>query len=207
MRAVVIYESLTGNTRRTGELIAADMTRAGVPTVACPITAIDYAALAQADLVVVGSWTDGFLVVGQRPGRAGRLRRLPAMTGKKAVVFCTYAIDPGGVLQKLERIVGEAGAITLGGMAIHRNRIAETVPDFVDRALDAVKAPVPARSAEPRREPVGAGVGGGGSASATDARPATPAASTAPSTGSGPGGGNTAKGKPDRNASKKRKKR
>ena len=69
MRAIVIYESLTGNTRRAGHYIAAELTQAGVEATACPITEVNLQALSEADLVVVGSWTDGIFVVGQRPGR------------------------------------------------------------------------------------------------------------------------------------------
>src|SRR5687767_563896 len=75
VRAVVIYESLTGNTRKAAELIAGDLRAAGHEAVACPTTAVDYQALHAADLVVVGGWTDGLFFVAQRPGRAGRLRK------------------------------------------------------------------------------------------------------------------------------------
>jgi hypothetical protein len=109
MNAVVIYESLTGNTRRVGELVAARLSAEGVPTVACPITAVDYQALARADLVVVGSWVDGFFVVGQRPGRRSRIAAMPALAGKRAVVYLTYALDPGKALEKLAATVEGRG--------------------------------------------------------------------------------------------------
>ena len=220
MRAVVIYESLTGNTRRAARKVAAELTAAGIEATACNITAIDMMALAAADLVVVGTWTDGLLLVGQRPGRAGRLRRLPAMAGKKAVVFCTYAIDPGGVLGKLENLVRDAGAITYGGMAIHRNRIDDGVADFVDRTLAAIGAPPP-----PQRPVDDSTVGpAAGPASTAPASATTSAA--APSTERSAATGTVTtdapkpqqqqqqsqgqarqKGAPSRNASKKKRKR
>ncbi|MGI8793943.1 MAG: flavodoxin family protein, partial [Acidimicrobiales bacterium] len=97
MNVVVIYESLTGNTKKAAERIGSALRRAGAQATVCPVNRVDYEALSQADLVAVGAWTDGFVMFGQRPGRAGRLKRLPAMKGKKAVVFCTYAIDQGKV--------------------------------------------------------------------------------------------------------------
>lgn len=140
MNAVVIHESLTGTTKKAGELIADQLTAAGIPTVACSTTAIDMQALSAADLVIVGSWTDGFVFVGQRPGRAGRLRRLPFMAGKQCIVYCTYAIDVGNTLDKLSAIVQSRGGDVLGGMAIRRDRVAADVTDFVERALGAVSA-------------------------------------------------------------------
>ena len=134
----MIYESLTGNTRTAAEGLARGLTARGVATVACPITRIDYQALSQADLVVVGSWVDGLFVVGQRPGRVGRIAQLPALAGKRAIVYLTYALHPGRALQKLSDTVAGRGAEVLGGVTIRRDRIDSGVDDLVDRILDAV---------------------------------------------------------------------
>ncbi len=139
MNGVVIYESLTGNTAKAGHMIAEQLTAAGVPTEACPITAVDLQALSQADLVIVGSWTDGIFLFGQRPGRAARMTaKLPRIDGKKAIVYCTYALDCGGTLDKLERIVARAGGDVVGGYAIKRNDLAGGAQELVDRLLAAV---------------------------------------------------------------------
>lgn len=135
MEAVVIYESLTGNTAKAGRAIAAGLGAAGVPTRAFPITRIDYQALSRADLVVVGSWVDGLIFVGQRPGRMGRITGMPALAGKKAVVYLTYAIDPGTSLEKLAKAVEGRGAEVLGGCTIRRDKLTSGVEDLVDRIL------------------------------------------------------------------------
>jgi hypothetical protein len=139
VNAVVIFESLTGNTRIAADLIGDELRASGVDTTVCPIDAIDLTALAAADLVVVGSWVDGMFFVGQRPGRAGRLRAMPVITGKRAAVYCTYAIDPGKTLTKLTDIVAERGGDVIGGVALHRKRLAEGAADFVDRLLGALQ--------------------------------------------------------------------
>ncbi|HVM65604.1 MAG TPA: hypothetical protein VMU14_12135 [Acidimicrobiales bacterium] len=138
MNAVVISESLTGNTRRTADLIATELVARGVRATSCPITRIDYQALSAADVVIVGTWTDGIVFFGQRPGRAGRLRAMPSMTGKKAVVFCTYAVDPGKTLDKLSDIVRDRGGDVIGGMAIRRTDLWGGAADLVGRLLAAI---------------------------------------------------------------------
>ena len=135
VEAVVIYESLTGNTAKAGHAIAASLTAGGIATRAFPITKIDYQALSDADLVVVGSWVDGLIFVGQRPGRIGRIVSMPSLVGKKAVVYVTYAIDPGRSLQKLSDVVEARGADLLGGESIRRDRLHSGVADLVDRIL------------------------------------------------------------------------
>jgi flavorubredoxin len=133
--AVVIYESLTGHTAKAGQAIAEGLTAAGIPTQAYPIKHIDFQALSKADLVIVGSWVDGLVVVGQRPGRLGRIKAMPALAGKRAVVYLTYAIDPGKALQKMSDAVAARGADVLGGQIIRRDKLEEGVDDFVDRVL------------------------------------------------------------------------
>ena len=140
MDAVVIYESLTGNTAKAGRAIAAELTASGLPTRAFPITAIDYQALADADLVIVGSWVDGLILVGQRPGRLGRINAMPALAGKRAIVYLTYAIDAGRSLEKLSAAVAARGAEVLGGQTIRRDKLAQGVDDLVDRILTATAA-------------------------------------------------------------------
>jgi flavodoxin I len=139
VNAIVIYESLTGNTRRAAARIGADLDASGVSTSVCPITEIDYAALAAADVVVVGTWTDGLFVVGQRPGRSIRMAKLlPVIDRKTAVVFCTYALHTGKTLPKLQGLVERKGGIVRGGFAIKRNKIEEGSETFVDRLLGNV---------------------------------------------------------------------
>src|SRR5829696_1469559 len=70
MRAVVIYESLTGNTARAARLIAEAAREEGADVTIYPITAIGLKDLAEADIVFVGTWVDGLVLVGPRPGRA-----------------------------------------------------------------------------------------------------------------------------------------
>jgi hypothetical protein len=136
--AVVIYESLTGNTRRAAEVIARELARRGIPTTVCSITAIDLQALSAADLVVVGTWTDGMFFFGQRPGRGGRIKdRLPAMAGKQAVTYVTFALEPRRALDKLTDIVRATGADVIGGMAIRRDDIEGGAADLVERVLEA----------------------------------------------------------------------
>lgn len=138
MKAAVIYESLTGKTRTLSGLMAAELRARGVETSVSPITAIDLQAVSEADLVFVGSWTDGLLFIGQKPGRSDRLKTMPTVAGKKTVVFCTFAIDPGHVVQKLTTLVESRGAQVIGGMAVRRDDLAQGALDIVEGALAAV---------------------------------------------------------------------
>ena len=85
--------------------------------------------------MIVGSWTDGLFLFGQKPARSGRLAKLPFMTGKRCAVFCTYAIETGKTLEKLTEIMEGRGADVVGGYAIKRSALGEGAQEFVDRLL------------------------------------------------------------------------
>lgn len=137
---MVIFESLTGKTRTTAELIGKALADKGVVTTVCNITDIDHRELALADVVVVGSWVDGLILFGQKPGRAARLRDLPAIDGKKTVVYCTYAVNPGQTVDKMKAILAERGADVVGGLAIKRSQLEKGAGEVAAMALSAGEA-------------------------------------------------------------------
>ena len=139
MQALVIHESLTGTTRDAARLIVKELRSRGWQASECSSRQVELAALQQSDVVVVGTWVDGLVLFGQRPGGAGKLAKLPLLGDKPTYVFVTYAIDPGKTLDKLSAVVTERRGDVRGGMTIRRNAVAEGCADFVDR-MDAAVA-------------------------------------------------------------------
>lgn len=133
MKAVIIYNSLTGTTEKAAHRIASELKALRVDATPVPIDEADDATVADVDLVVVGTWTDGIVVLGQKPAGKKKLRNLPSLAGKKAVVYCTYAVDPGKTLEKLVAEVQAKGADVIGGFALARHDLAADVTEFVDR--------------------------------------------------------------------------
>ncbi len=146
MNVVVVYESLTGNTRRAAELIGGAAHASGAQVsvhalTAQPVATLDLEAVAAADVIFVGTWVDGFVVFGMRPGRATRLRNLPVLDGKRVAVFCTYAVNPGRTLRKIASILEAKGAAVVASRAIKRTGIDErAAAAFVDEVLAAIPA-------------------------------------------------------------------
>ena len=140
MRAVVIYESLTGNTAKAARLIAHEVAARGVDVAVYPITDVDLKALAEADVVFVGTWVDGLVLFGHRPGRAGRLRSLPVIDGKRVAAFMTYAIHAGKALDRFARLLEERGGEVVARALLRRDRIEQGVDEFVTASLATVPA-------------------------------------------------------------------
>ena len=139
MRALVIHESLTGNTREAAERIVAELIREGWEATECSSSEVDLPALQAADVLVVGSWVDGLFFFGQRPGGAGKLAKLPLLGNKPTYVYVTFALDPGKTLAKLTAVIEERDGDVVGGMTIRRNAIADGSVEFARRVVDAAR--------------------------------------------------------------------
>lgn len=141
MQIAVVYASRTGNTRRAAELLGTAFEERGHHVSVQPVDGLDFKTLADADLVVLGTWVAGHFVIGQKPGDARRLARVPKLTGKPVALFLTYAINPGSALGKLEKAMAREGAEVLGGYAWKRSALPAGIEDFVDGILQAAKTP------------------------------------------------------------------
>ena len=143
MKAAVLFQSLTGNTRRAGELIAANLQQEGWGiTAVSPMRRLEMAAIQDADVVIVGTWVHGLFVVGQAPWGLPAIGQLPALRGKLAATYCTFALNPGTTLDKLDGAVSGLGAEVIGGLALHRSKLSEHAEEFAARLI----ANVPVRA-------------------------------------------------------------
>jgi hypothetical protein len=149
MKAALVVESLTGNTWKAAELIGTGLEQEGWSiTGLSPLRQPEHAAIQAADIVLVGTWVHGLFVVGQGPWAAGAIGSLPAMWGKKAAVFCTFALHPAKTLDKMTSIVARRGADVIGGLALSRSKLEAHAEEFVARLVantpaSAARAPSP----------------------------------------------------------------
>jgi flavodoxin len=138
MKAALLVESLTGNTWRAAELIAGDLSQEGwTITGLSRVRQPDYAAIQAAEIVLVGTWVHGLIVVGVTPWGLTAISNLPAMQGKKAAVFCTFAVNPRRSLERLTGAVEATGASVVGGLALHRAKLAAHAEEFAERLIGA----------------------------------------------------------------------
>ncbi len=128
----VVYESKTGTTRRLALAIGDALFGRGIRCTTFPTAGVTAEAISDADVLIVGTWTDGLFAVGQRPGGRRHLERVLAALGgpdgrgladRRCLVYCTYAVTPGRTLEKLAAMVTGAGGTVSGGLAVRRDRL------------------------------------------------------------------------------------
>ena len=139
MDAAILVESLTGNTWKAAEKVGAKLQEAGwTITGLSKVGQPDHGSIQRAELVLVGTWTHGLFIVGQGPFGLAKITHLPAMHGKRAAVFCTFALNPKKTLDKMTPAVAGLGAEVIGGFAMNRSHLDEHAEEFAARLLDAV---------------------------------------------------------------------
>lgn len=139
MRIVVLSQSRTGNTRRAAEMIGGSAEAAGAEVSVHPVTEIDFDALAEADLVIVGTWVGGLFFFGHHPGDAGVLNaNIPMLHGKPVAAYMTYAHYAGKVMKRYSKLLERKGMEVVATELLRADLLPQGVDAFVDRAMDAV---------------------------------------------------------------------
>ena len=114
MKIAVLYQSVRGGTKRAAHAIAKNFQDKGVIVGIYPVTDIDAQFVLSADLLVIGTWTDGFFGLGAKPAQIGKLNTLPNISHRKTALFVTYEIDPTKSLQQFEHWALDRGADLVG---------------------------------------------------------------------------------------------
>ena len=122
-RVLVAYESRGGRTARAARLVADGLRGTGAVVRAVPLSQVGIAELTETDLLVIGTWVEGFVVAGVGAARATRdwLAGLPRLAGLRTAVFCTYAVSPKETLVSMRRALEDRGTVILAEAAFGRS--------------------------------------------------------------------------------------
>ncbi len=141
MKAVVIFESRTGNTQRAAEMIGGELQSAGYEVAVRPVHGLKLTEIAEADLLAVGTWVDGLVLFGHRPGGTAKLMTLPSLHHKPVAAFATYKWYPGNCIDQIADLLAYKGADVIHQRAFNKAQLDVLVPEFVDDMLAAVGDP------------------------------------------------------------------
>ncbi len=128
MKAIVIYFSRTGNTRSMAEAISKS-----TKATAYDIASYDPKVVKDFDLLIFGTPVEGF-----RPARETMkfINQMPETEGKKAIVFCTYAIWKRNALKTMAEKLAKKGYETI--LSISKKGVKPNETDFSE-VLEQIK--------------------------------------------------------------------
>ena len=135
MNVVIIYQSRTGKTRRAAELIGGAIKGQTSSVVVRSTKNIDYKELTEADLIFVGTWVDGLIFFGHRPGDLQLIRKIPPLWGKRVAAFTTHAVFAGSAPEKLAKDLANRGANLIAAQSLHRKHLEVQASDFVNKTM------------------------------------------------------------------------
>ena len=102
-KALVVYRSHSGVTRRYGEEIARHLASLGVHTKVASVGEASMADLATVDYLLLGCWTSGLFVAMQHPDQPwlAFVRDMPDTPGPRIALFTTYKLVTGSQFPKM----------------------------------------------------------------------------------------------------------
>ena len=100
MNIAVVYDSSTGTTAKAAAAMGSILEEQGHQVQVQSVNDADPAEVSAADLICIGSWVQGLFIIMQHPTGMTNyfIEQLGDLTGKKAVVFCTYKLAAGRTL-------------------------------------------------------------------------------------------------------------
>jgi flavodoxin len=112
MNIAIVYDSSTGTTAKAAETMGKTMEAHGHQCRVQSIALADPAGVSEADLIFVGTWVKGLFIIRQHPteGTMQFIEQLGDLSGKNAVVFCTYKLAIGSTLRQMAQVLEKKGA-------------------------------------------------------------------------------------------------
>ena len=139
---LVAFDSRGGHTEALARLVAGSLEGSGARASVRRLCDIGLADIAAADLVVLGTWVEGFVVANVGPARATRaaIAGLPELGATKLATFCSYGFAPRGTLTELRRLLEARGGTVVAEHAFGpRDRRDEAVAAFAGEVLAAAR--------------------------------------------------------------------
>ena len=102
-KAVIIYHSRTGTTKKYGEEIGDYLTRKGIDAQVTSTIVFRNDMLDGADYIFFGCWTSGLMFILQKPEKnwVEFAERLPSKPDAKIALFTTYKILTGSMFRNM----------------------------------------------------------------------------------------------------------
>lgn len=116
MHIEIVYDSSSGTTAKAARAMGTALDASGHSSRVQFVKQADPVEVAQADLLCIGSWVKGLFIIGQHPteGTMQFIQRLPDLSGKRALVFCTYKLAAGSTLKQMARGLEGKSATVVG---------------------------------------------------------------------------------------------
>ena len=108
-KALIVYNSKHGTTKKFSQNISSYLTEKGSETQIVSVEDFNDSMAADKDIVLLGAWTHGLMIVLQHPDKpfVNFAKNAPVMNGKKVALFTTYKLATGSMFKKMKLAIGD----------------------------------------------------------------------------------------------------
>jgi flavodoxin len=137
-KALVIYHSKTGITRRFAENISAYCKDKGINSTVISISNFNASLLADVDYLFLGCWTSGLMIALQHPEKiwVNFASSLPEIKNSKVILFTTYKIATGSMFKKMKKYINCNAAGNLTELKSRNGYLTEKNKIMLDEVLE-----------------------------------------------------------------------
>jgi flavodoxin len=109
-RAIIIYQSKTGTTKKYAQEISAYIQGKQIKTFCLPVENYQEGMLQGADYLLLGCWTKGLMVIFQKPDKiwSDFAKNITISKNTKVALFATYKIRIGSMFKNMIKCVNHA---------------------------------------------------------------------------------------------------
>jgi flavodoxin len=125
MKALIVYHSRKGTTRKFAEKIAERLFNKNVDVITKDIEEATHDDLEKCDILYMGSWTNGRFLFNQKPAQewVNFAAQLPKAENKKTVLFTTYTIKTGSIFRNMKKYIMPKGYKVIGSMKSRNGKL------------------------------------------------------------------------------------
>lgn len=137
MKIAIVYYSETGTTKAAAKSMESVLVDLGHECIVGAMHKVDPEIIQACDLVCLGSWTAGLFVLFQRPKKPyfRFIQKITTFQNKKVVVFCTYKIAVGKMLEKMIKPLLIKGANVIGRFCFKGPAVNQAFRDWASKLV------------------------------------------------------------------------
>lgn len=124
-KAIIIYQSKTGTTKKYAQEISAYMQEKQIATFCLPVDKYREGMLLGADYLLLGCWTKGLMVIFQKPDNdwCHFARNTTVPQGAKVALFATYKIRTGSMFKNMAKHVNHDTSLSFPNMKSRNGKL------------------------------------------------------------------------------------
>lgn len=134
MKVAIIYNSKTGNTKNLSEQMLSVLESKNHEVSLQSIDNADLSVINDAELLLLGDWTQGLFIFLQHPTKEWKTfaNKLPDLSNKKVILYNSYALCSGGMLNKMEKELDGKNASIIGKFKNKKNVLSIDAKCFLE---------------------------------------------------------------------------